>query len=83
MEGEHLFLVSATDGLWEFISSQEVADIVVQHSASDEVVSELIKEAKKRWLQEEEVIDDTTVCVAYVGEWRGGRGAGTAGAASE
>ena len=79
--GEHLFLVSATDGLWEFITSQEVADMVVKFGPSETVVSELIKEAKKRWLQEEEVIDDTTVCVAYIGGWRGGSATEAAGAA--
>ena len=37
-----------------------------------EAVNELIKEAKTRWLKEEEVIDDTTVVVAYIGDYRGG-----------
>ena len=27
VKGDHLFLVSATDGLWEFITSQEVSQM--------------------------------------------------------
>ena len=37
-------------------------------------MNELIKEAKTRWLREEEVIDDTTVVMACIGGWRGGTG---------
>jgi len=33
-------------------------------------VETLIKEANTRWLKEEQVVDDTTVCVAFLGEWR-------------
>ena len=30
-QDEHLFLVSASDGLWEFMTSQEVVDLAVKH----------------------------------------------------
>jgi len=72
VEGEHLFLVSASDGLWEFMTSQEVADLVARSASCEEAVDALVKEAKTRWLREEEVIDDTTVLVACIGDWRGG-----------
>jgi hypothetical protein len=45
---------------------------VAQHSSPEQATLDLIKEAKKRWLKEEEVIDDTTVCVAFIGSWKGG-----------
>lgn len=72
IEGEHCFLVSASDGLWEFMTSQEVVDMASQSTSPQDAVNELIKEAKTRWLREEEVIDDTTVFVANIGTWRGG-----------
>ena len=77
VEGEHAFLVSASGGLWEFMTSQEVADMVAKYESPEEATNELIKEAKTRWLREEEVIDDTTVVVACVGKWRGGGADGT------
>jgi serine/threonine protein phosphatase PrpC len=75
VEGEHLFLVSASDGLWEFMTSQEVVDIAAKFRSTEDAVNELVKEAKTRWLREEEVIDDTTVVIACIGAWRGGGGA--------
>ena len=48
--------------------------VCVRFSTSEEAVNELIKEAKTRWLREEEVIDDTTVAMACIGGWRGGTG---------
>jgi len=66
VEGEHLFLVSASDGLWEFMSTQDVVDMAAQYEDPTEAVKDLIKEAKARWLREEEVIDDTTVVVVHI-----------------
>jgi len=73
--GEHCFLVSASDGLWEFMTSQEVVDIVASFAKPQDAVSALMKESKRRWLDEEEVVDDTTICVACIGGWKGGNGA--------
>ena len=57
--------------------------MVVKYASPQEATEELIKEAKTRWLREEEVIDDTTVLVANIGAWRGGGGdGGDKGAAS-
>lgn len=70
VEGEHCFLVSATDGLWEFMSTQEVVSMAASYENPTEAVKDLIKEAKARWLREEEVIDDTTVMVAFIGGYR-------------
>jgi len=64
------FVVLASDGLWEFMSSQEVADIVAKHVESGDprlAINELIRESNRRWQLEEPVIDDTTVIVAFIG----------------
>lgn len=59
-------LVIATDGLWEFMSNEEVIDITMAQKDPKVVVDLLIMEANRRWMKEEQVIDDTTVIVAYV-----------------
>jgi len=64
-------LVLATDGLWEFMSDQEVIDIVSLCNEPRLAVDNLINEANRRWMKEEQVIDDTTVCVAFLGNWVG------------
>jgi len=58
------FLVVATDGLWEFIDNQETVDMVEGENAPSGAVDVLITEAATRWMHEEQVIDDTTIIVA-------------------
>jgi hypothetical protein len=35
-------------------------------------VDRLISESNERWMKEEQVIDDTTVCVAFLGTFMAG-----------
>mmetsp|Transcript_22155 Transcript_22155/g.33808 ORF Transcript_22155/g.33808 Transcript_22155/m.33808 type:complete len:330 (+) Transcript_22155:358-1347(+) len=58
------FVVVATDGLWEFVSSQEVADFTSEQPSPTDVVDLLLREASTRWMHEEQVIDDTTIITA-------------------
>lgn len=62
------FLVLASDGLWEFLSDQNVIDQIAAGEGKDPntLVTEMITTANNEWLKEEEVIDDTTVVVAYL-----------------
>ena len=66
---EDLLIVMASDGLWEFMSDQEVIDIAVTTTEPRYAVDKLISEANERWMREEQVIDDTTVCVAFLGNF--------------
>ena len=66
---EDLILVLASDGLWEFMSDQEVIDIAATTTEPRYAVDKLISEANERWMREEQVIDDTTVCVAFLGNF--------------
>merc|ERR1719231_1935879 len=61
------YLVIASDGLWEFMTDQEVIDICASQTDARRTVDLLIMEANGRWMKEEQVIDDTTVIVATVG----------------
>ncbi|GBG34455.1 Protein phosphatase, putative [Hondaea fermentalgiana] len=66
--GRDKFIVLATDGLWEFMTSQEVCDIIARHVVDADprtAISELVRESNKRWQNEEPVIDDTTIVVAF------------------
>eukprot|EP00753_Platysulcus_tardus_P014141 PLAT4122.1.p1 GENE.PLAT4122.1~~PLAT4122.1.p1 ORF type:complete len:334 (+),score=196.38 PLAT4122.1:30-1031(+) len=59
-------IVIATDGLWEFMTDQEVVDMITSVRDPKKAVDLLVAEANARWLREEQVIDDTTVIVAHI-----------------
>ena len=64
------FLVSATDGLWEFLSDDEVvamvAKIATETGSPKACVEALVDESNARWMKNEQVIDDTTIAVAFL-----------------
>ncbi|OII75505.1 PP2C like protein phosphatase [Cryptosporidium ubiquitum] len=63
------FILICSDGVWEFISSQEAVDIIAEGGSSDAQLSaeKLAREAWRRWIQEEgNVVDDITVQVIYL-----------------
>lgn len=63
------FFIACSDGVWEFISSQEAVDIVGKFSRADvqQAAEALAQEAWKRWIKEEgNVVDDITVIVNWV-----------------
>lgn len=64
------FMVLASDGVWEFMTSQEVVDFVGRmhhegHPAKDASES-LVREAVRRWRRHELVVDDTTAVVMFM-----------------
>jgi len=63
---EDKYLVIASDGLWEFMTDQEVLDIMHTQTEPRRSVDLLIMDANGRWMKEEQVIDDTTVIVAHL-----------------
>lgn len=62
------FMVVASDGLWEFMSNEEVINMIAREREPKKAVDKLIAEANERWLREESVIDDTTIIVAFMKE---------------
>lgn len=61
-------VVLGSDGLWEFVTSQEVADIVGAFWAESDLegtCEELVRVALTRW-RKEDVVDDITVLVVYL-----------------
>ena len=63
---EDRVLVWASDGLWEFMSNQEVLNLIANINDPKLAVDVLIEEANARWMKEEQVIDDTTVIVCFL-----------------
>ena len=62
------FMIIASDGIWEFISSQECVDIIKNFYDKNDLkgcCEYLYQESSKRWLKEEEVIDDTTLILVF------------------
>lgn len=64
-----VFAIWATDGVWEFMSNQEVCELVYSMAPNwQKAAVELCAEATRRWVEEEEVIDDITCCiVSFIG----------------
>ena len=68
-EKEDKFFVISSDGLFEFISSQEIVDIVKDFYISGDIVScceYLYKVSSEKWMKEEEVIDDITMIIVFL-----------------
>jgi serine/threonine protein phosphatase PrpC len=63
ISGSDRFLVLASDGVWEFISSEEVVKIVSKCEKPEEACRILEQESRQRWKKEEGVIDDITSLV--------------------
>lgn len=59
------FIIMGSDGVWEFITSQEAVDIVAEAATPQEACELLLAESDKRWRNEEEVVDDITALVIF------------------
>lgn len=66
---EDKVIVLASDGVWEFLKNQDVANIVypffLQKNAEGAAES-LVRAAFKRWKREESVIDDITCIIVFL-----------------
>ena len=66
---EDKFFVVASDGLFEFISSQNIVDIIKDYYLSGDIVGccEFLYDlSKDRWMKEEEVVDDITMILVFL-----------------
>ena len=62
------FMIVASDGIWEFIDSQECVEIVKEYYEFNDMkgcCDFLYEINKERWLKEEEVIDDITLILVF------------------
>ncbi len=66
---EDKFVVIASDGLWEYVSNEEVLEIVSYYlgmNDCDGAVSKLYEISRDRWTQYDEYIDDITIIVIFL-----------------
>ena len=66
---EDKFLLLASDGIYEFISSDESVNIVKDYYIKDDIdgaLDYLYNESSKRWIKEEEIIDDITLIIVFL-----------------
>ena len=62
------FLILASDGIWEFIESEECINIIGKYYNNnniEECCKFLYTESRKRWIKEEEVVDDITLILVF------------------
>ena len=66
---EDKFIVLASDGLFEFMESQEIIDIIKDYYNKNDIVGcceYLYKESTRKWIQEEEdTVDDITMILVF------------------
>nr|XP_051214046.1 probable protein phosphatase 2C 65 isoform X2 [Lolium perenne] len=72
----HLFFVVASDGVFEFLSSQEVVDMVAMHPDPRDACSAIAAESYKLWLEHENRTDDITIIIVHI---RNAQNSGPAG----
>ncbi|OVA20281.1 Cyclic nucleotide-binding domain [Macleaya cordata] len=63
---ENPFFVIASDGVFEFLSSQTVVDMVAKFKDPRDACAAIVAESYRLWLQYETRTDDITVIVAHI-----------------
>jgi len=63
---DDLFLVVASDGVYEFLTNQMVADIVFSNSDVNKGCKEVVENAYEQWLQYEVRTDDITMIALHL-----------------
>ena len=65
MDENDKFIILASDGIWEFMSSQEAVLFVSQFRDAKKACEALVAEARGRWEANEKVLDDITCTVIF------------------
>jgi len=68
VDSDTKFIVVASDGVWEFLEKQKVAEIVMpfyKNNDPDGACKALIKESTDWWNKEDVVVDDITAIVVF------------------
>ncbi|XP_062090856.1 protein phosphatase 2C and cyclic nucleotide-binding/kinase domain-containing protein [Humulus lupulus] len=60
------FFVLASDGVFEFLSSQTVVDMVAKYKDPRDACAAIVAESYRRWLQYETRTDDITIIVVHI-----------------
>ncbi|KAJ4845710.1 hypothetical protein Tsubulata_014580 [Turnera subulata] len=77
----HLFFVVASDGVFEFLPSQTVVDMVAKYADPRDACAAIAGESYKLWLEHENRTDDITIIIVQIKDLSNS-GAGAASGAS-
>ena len=69
INGNMCAIVLASDGVWEFLSNDEVTNIVVKYYIRNDpqgAVGEIVKKASDKWKEEGDAMDDITCIVNFI-----------------
>ncbi|CAN0856160.1 Probable protein phosphatase 2C 35 [Linum grandiflorum] len=75
----HLFFVVASDGVFEFLSSQLVVDMAARYGDPRDACSAIAGESYKLWLEHENRTDDITILIVQIKDLISLGGGGTNG----
>ena len=62
-------MIIASDGVWEFLSNDEVAKLALPFYATghaEQAANTIVREAAKTWKEREDVVDDITCVVVFM-----------------
>lgn len=62
----HLFFVVASDGVFEFLSSQTVVNMVARYTDPRDACAAIAGESYKLWLEHENRTDDITIIIVHI-----------------
>ncbi|KAM7279597.1 hypothetical protein ACFE04_006731 [Oxalis oulophora] len=63
---DHLFFVVASDGVFEFLSSQAVVDMAARYTDPRDACAAIAGESYKLWLEHENRTDDITIIIVQI-----------------
>lgn len=66
LTSQHPFFVIASDGVFEFLSSQSVVDMVSKFKDPRDACAAIVAESYRLWLQYETRTDDITIIVVHI-----------------
>ena len=60
------FMIVGTDGIWDFITNQEVVDTASNYSSADAALNSIVRESVAKWTSKfDGVMDDTSTIVVF------------------
>ena len=66
---EDKVILLASDGIWEFLESEEILDMIKKYYEKNDAegaLEEIYKEADKRWRENEGIVDDITAIIIFL-----------------
>ncbi|KAF0932343.1 hypothetical protein E2562_010290 [Oryza meyeriana var. granulata] len=66
LNANHPFFVVASDGVFEFLSSQTVVDMIAKYKDPRDACAAIVAESYRLWLQYETRTDDITIIVVHI-----------------